>query len=100
MGESEYKEPNDVFRAVWEPFPENYPASEFRLVYQGPLSAASQSNTRNPEKQAIRRALHVQLPRLLEAIPNLKMRTSDHTVLNPGGAEKIATSFVLWRVIR
>jgi hypothetical protein len=58
---------------------------EFRLVYEGPLKAAGR-NTRVKEKHAIRKVIHKQLARLWEVVPNLKMRTKDHTVLHPGGA--------------
>ena len=40
---------------------------EFRLVYQGRLPAASQSNTRTQDKHRIRKALHPQLRELWKA---------------------------------
>lgn len=60
---------------------------EFRLVYEGPLKAAGgKGGNRVQEKHTIRKAVHKQLARLWEALPVLKQRTSDHTILNPGGA--------------
>ena len=61
---------------------------EFRLVYEGPLKAAvaGKGGRRTEEKHAIRKVIHKQLARLWEVVPNLKMRTTDYTVLHPGGA--------------
>jgi hypothetical protein len=61
---------------------------EFRLLYDGPLKAAGSggSGRRVSEKHAIRKALHKQLAQLWQVVPNLRMRTSDHHVLNPGAA--------------
>jgi hypothetical protein len=44
---------------------------EFRLTYEGPLLAATGSNTRVDHKHEIRRALHPQLKRLWEIVPHL-----------------------------
>jgi hypothetical protein len=44
---------------------------EFRLVYRGPLHAASQDNTRTTEKHEIRRYLHRQLKTLWREHPAL-----------------------------
>lgn len=61
---------------------------EFRLIYEGPLKAAGggHGKTRSREKHLIRKKFHKQLAQLWEVTPNLKMRTSDHPVLNPGAA--------------
>lgn len=53
---------------------------EFRLVYEGPLKAAGTS-TRSKEKHEIRKELHKQLACLWQAIPNLKIRTTEHSIL-------------------
>ncbi len=53
---------------------------EFRLVYEGPLRAAG-SNTRSAEKHEIRKQLHKQLANLWRAIPNLNIRTAEHSIL-------------------
>ncbi len=44
---------------------------QFRLVYEGPLKAASNSNTRVREKHAIRKQFHKQLKELWEVHPVL-----------------------------
>ena len=44
---------------------------QFRLVYEGPLKATTQNDTRSTEKHEIRRQLHPQLKRLWEADPTL-----------------------------
>ena len=61
---------------------------EFRLVYEGPLKAASsgKGGNRVPEKHAIRKQLHRQIKYLWNANPQLVMRTKDYTILNPGNA--------------
>ena len=55
---------------------------EFRLVYEGPLKAAGGGSTRSPEKHAIRKQLHKQLAQLWQAIPDLKRRTVEHSILS------------------
>jgi hypothetical protein len=57
---------------------------EFRLVYQGPLRAAGSSGGRVSEKHAIRKTIHKQLANLWQVTPQLKIRTTDHTILEPG----------------
>ena len=47
----------------------------FRLTYDGPLKAASQSDTRRQEKHAIRRAFHSQLLQLWRNKPVLSSQT-------------------------
>lgn len=55
---------------------------EFRLVYEGPLRAAGSGGTRSSEKHEIRKVLHQQLVRLWQAVPNLRIRTAEHSILN------------------
>jgi len=55
---------------------------EFRLVYEGPLKAAGSGGTRAAEKHDIRKLLHKQLARLWQAIPHLRQRTEEHSVLH------------------
>jgi hypothetical protein len=56
---------HDIYRPVGE-------AVEFRLIYDGPLYAASRNDTRSQHKHDIRRIFHRQLQKLWRATPNLK----------------------------
>ena len=52
---------------------------KFRLVYRGPLPAASNSNKRSEEKHAVRRVLHPQLREMYRAHPAFKGYALDLT---------------------
>ena len=49
---------------------------EFRLVYEGALKGSGNSNTRVPEKHAIRKQIHKQLAELWKVHPNLSLMNS------------------------
>lgn len=51
---------------------DRYNFMEFRLMYEGPLKAASNSNTRVKEKHAIRKQFHTQLAELWRNVPQLQ----------------------------
>lgn len=51
--------------------PDKVTLLEFRLTYEGPLLAATGTNTRIEHKHEIRKALHPQLKRLWEIVPHL-----------------------------
>jgi hypothetical protein len=63
---------------------------EFRLFYEGPLKAASQSNTRSSEKHTIRKVIHKQLTRLWRVVPHLHMRTVEHSILHAPPQERVS----------
>jgi hypothetical protein len=62
---------------------------EFRLVYDGQLRSG-QGGGSSANKHEIRKAIHQQLAQLWEAIPDLKMRSSPHSVLRAPAAEGMA----------
>jgi hypothetical protein len=53
---------------------------EFRLVYEGSLKSGAGSGV-VAEKHAIRKAIHKQLAQLWQVIPDLKMRSDEHSIL-------------------
>jgi hypothetical protein len=67
---------------------------DFRLVYEGPLKAASagKGGGRVSEKHAIRKVIHKQLKRLWESVPQLKARSVAHSVLNPGSRTRLMST--------
>jgi hypothetical protein len=60
---------------------------EFRLVYEGSLKSG-QSTGIVEEKHAIRKAIHKQLAQLWEVIPDLKMRSAEHSILSVTPAQR------------
>jgi hypothetical protein len=62
---------------------------EFRLVYDGQLRSG-QGGGSSANKHEIRKAIHQQLAKLWEAVPDLKMRSSPHSILNAPPAKGIA----------
>lgn len=54
---------------------------EFRLVFEGSLKSG-QSGGVVAEKHAIRKAIHKQLAQLWQAIPDLKIRSGEHSILS------------------
>jgi hypothetical protein len=54
---------------------------KFRLVFEGSLKSG-QSGGVVAEKHAIRKAIHKQLAQLWQIIPDLKMRSDEHSILS------------------
>jgi hypothetical protein len=52
----------------------------FRLVFEGSLKSG-QGSRKVGEKHAIRKAIHKQLAQLWQVIPDLKMRSAEHSIL-------------------
>jgi len=64
---------------------------EFRLVYEGSLKSG-QSSGKVEEKHAVRKAIHKQLKRLWEIVPDLKMRSTEHSLLSVTPARRNPTT--------
>src|SRR4051812_20597719 len=62
---------------------------EFRLLYDGQLRSG-QGGGSSANKHEIRKAIHLQLAKLWDAVPDLKMRSSPHSILNAPSAKGIA----------
>jgi len=58
---------------------------EFRLIYQGTLPAASQSNTRTAEKHALRKHFHLQLRELWKQHPDLRTQSKQKYFVSESG---------------
>ncbi|MHB8655834.1 MAG: hypothetical protein ACYDA9_18375 [Terriglobia bacterium] len=87
-----------VEKIISEEMPEDYLSMEFRLIYTGPLKAASgggQGGTRVSEKHYIRKVIHKQLARLWEVIPDLQMRTTEHSILEVTPARRNPTTITM-----
>jgi hypothetical protein len=54
---------------------------EFRLVFEGSLKSG-QSGGVAAEKHTIRKAIHKQLAQLWQIVPDLKMRSDEHSILS------------------
>src|ERR1700686_2094058 len=59
---------------------------EFRLVFEGSLKSGQSSGV-VLEKHAIRKAIHKQLAELWQVVPDLKMRSDEHSILSAPPAE-------------
>jgi hypothetical protein len=69
----ESEEQHRVWRfAPWPEVPKGWMTLEFRLIYDGKLPAASRSETRNTDKDRIRRVLSKQLAELFNTHPSLR----------------------------
>jgi len=61
---------------------------KFRLVFTGSMKSGQGSGVAE-EKHAIRRSIHKQLVKLWESVPDLKMRTTEHSILNAPAQEYV-----------
>jgi hypothetical protein len=67
---------------IREEIPEGCPYMEFRLIYEGSLRSGGGGGSGGKvvnEKHAIRKAIHKQLIKLWDVVPDLKMRTKEHS---------------------
>jgi hypothetical protein len=68
--------------------PEDSDYMEFRLVFTGSMKSG-QGSGMVEEKHTIRKAIHKQLAKLWEAVPDLKMRTAEHSILHAPAQEYV-----------